>query len=252
MRVIFEIITLLLVTVKSETTDDVDTLRYAAAEADMPFFTAFLDDFDVNLPKYTSYMMQNHITLPQAVADYYYHLAPLATDIDLQSDIAKTFPFTEFQTFISAFPWYSSLLSQVGASTLFVPADFENRHSNSIRITGRSSSKVTLSLITGKSSTGMGSIITSSITTPNTYSESIELSAISSSVTPISSKFSFTDTKSSNTPDSNKTQKQMLSSTSKSKEISVTTSSTSKNSSNKNQLLLPLWFMVILGALNMI
>ncbi|CAI5101102.1 BTE_HP_G0109140.mRNA.1.CDS.1 [Saccharomyces cerevisiae] len=102
-----------------------DTLaRSAAADADMAFFMEFLNDFDTAFPQYTSYMMQNHLTLPQPVADYYYHMVDLASTADLQSDIAQSFPFTQFQTFITAFPWYTSLLNKASATTIYLPQHF--------------------------------------------------------------------------------------------------------------------------------
>ncbi|KOG97754.1 Afb1p DI49_3569 [Saccharomyces eubayanus] len=104
---------------------DENTLaRSAAADADMPFFLAFLEDFETAFPQYTSYMMQNHLTLPQAVADYYYHIADLASTANLESDIAQSFPFTQFKTFITAFPWYTSLLEKASATTIYPPQHF--------------------------------------------------------------------------------------------------------------------------------
>ncbi|CAI4034977.1 hypothetical protein SMKI_12G1140 [Saccharomyces mikatae IFO 1815] len=110
-------------TITASSSDDTFA-RSAAAAADMAFFVEFLGDFNTAFPQYTSYMMQNHLTLPQAVADYYYHMADLASTVDLQSDIAQSFPFTQFQTFITAFPWYTSLLDKASAATIYLPQHF--------------------------------------------------------------------------------------------------------------------------------
>ncbi|KAL3232646.1 hypothetical protein RNJ44_04562 [Nakaseomyces bracarensis] len=76
------------------------------------------------MPEYTSYMIQNHLTFPQDVADYYNHLAFLPSTADLESDIIRYFPFTPFQTFVTAFPWYTSILSKAGKPRMYLPEDF--------------------------------------------------------------------------------------------------------------------------------
>lgn len=98
--------------------------RSSAAEADLPFLTVFAEDLNSNLPAYTSFMASNDMTLPQAVADYYFHLMQLSQTADLQKDVASSFPFTQFQTFVTNFPWYDSLLQRASVSTLYVPQDF--------------------------------------------------------------------------------------------------------------------------------
>lgn len=116
----------------AKTQEDALSLRSDAAKYDMPFFTAFLNDFDTDIGKYTSFMMENHITLPQAIADYYYHLATITSDINLESDIVQTFPFTVFQTFVTIFPWYSSLLKEANLTTLYLPNDFVTTNTASL------------------------------------------------------------------------------------------------------------------------
>ncbi|CAL9736814.1 A-factor barrier protein 1 [Monosporozyma servazzii] len=216
-----------------------DPFRNAAAEADMPFFEAFLNDFDVNLAQYTSYMMQNHITLPQAIADYYYHLAPMATDIDLQSDIAQTFPFTEFQTFVTAFPWYSSLLSDSGVSTIYLPDYYKSMDVGVVSTSPEApSSKQTMvksttiqsSVTVSASNTRTSTEISSSITETNTLSIIPSSSSSSSSSTIQKSKTSEVATSIKSTHSS--------------------ATSLSKNDSNiMNQSLFSLYICLILGML---
>lgn len=102
----------------------IQELRSDAAQIDINFFTAFLEDFNDKFDMYTSVMNQYKLTLPQNVANYYYHLAPLPSTIDLQSDIAVNFPFAEFKSFITKFPWYSSLLSDGKVTDFYLPSDF--------------------------------------------------------------------------------------------------------------------------------
>ena len=98
--------------------------KQEAAAADLQFFIEFLDDFNVNLVSYTSYMNEAKMTLPQDVANYYYHLKSVTETTQLLDDLATSFPFTEFKTFITAFPWYSSILSEASATDFYVPDDF--------------------------------------------------------------------------------------------------------------------------------
>lgn len=59
----------------------------------------FFSDFDINLGKYTSVMMEKRITLRKASLNYYYNLTLIYTDINLELDITQSFPFTVFQSF---------------------------------------------------------------------------------------------------------------------------------------------------------
>lgn len=101
----------------------VEDAKSMAADADMSFFLAFLDDFNERYTEYTSYMIREHHTLPQEVANYYYHLNGV-DEYDLKSDIINQFPFTIFKSFITVFPWYSSLLSEGGITDMVLPGDF--------------------------------------------------------------------------------------------------------------------------------
>lgn len=214
---------------------DVNSLRYEAAGADMPFFTAFLNDFDVNLSKYTSYMMQNHITLPQAVADYYYHLAPLATDIDLQSDIAQTFPFTEFQTFVTVFPWYSSLLSDADATTLLLPDDFVTKEVNPTHINSSKPSKSSNTAVetTSSVSRDIGSIRSSS-TSPSSIVSTTEPTSV-----PTTSSSTFIS-------------EAVRSSSSSTKAVTTTSNVSSKNDSTSHHSVFPLYMCILLSILSWI
>lgn len=95
-----------------------------AADEDIMFVLIFFQDFEEQLPNYTSYMIKNHIKFPQDVADYYYHLVGLPSTADIQSDVVSYFPFTQFHTFATAFPWYSSMLTKAGMSRFYLPEDF--------------------------------------------------------------------------------------------------------------------------------
>lgn len=103
-----------------------DVARASAAQANLPFYTVCLADINTNMPAYTSYMADNNMQLPQAVANYFFHAVTLASTADLEADIASSFPFTEFQTFITRFPWYDSLKQKASVSTVYLPQDFMN------------------------------------------------------------------------------------------------------------------------------
>ncbi|CCF58863.1 hypothetical protein KAFR_0F02660 [Kazachstania africana CBS 2517] len=136
--------------------------RQEAAKADMAFFMVFLEDFQINYDSYTSYMIDNHVTLPQAVANYYFRLELDSTvEANLLSDIAYTFPFTQFQSFITRFPWYSSLLADAGATTMCLPEYY---------VTKDMGSNSTISAIAESSSS---ITITSSTSISNDHSDSV-------------------------------------------------------------------------------
>lgn len=98
--------------------------RTAAAQANLAFYTVCLADINTNLGSYNSYMEENNMQLPQTIADYYFHIAALPSTADLQADIARSFPFTQFQTFITNFPWYESLMQKASITTVYLPQDF--------------------------------------------------------------------------------------------------------------------------------
>lgn len=225
-----------------------DIFRNEAAKADMPFFEAFLNDFDVNLPQYTSYMMQHHITLPQAIADYYYHLAPMATDIDLQSDIAQTFPFTEFQTFVTVFPWYSSLLSDAGVSTIYLPDYYKSIKVNAVTTSAEAPSS-RLAIVRSTTSQETITVSTSNARTSTKISSSLTETGTSSEI-PASSHPPSSSSSSSSHSTKKISKATKLATSSKSTQASVTTSS--KNGSNiMKQSLLSLYICIVLGILNM-
>ncbi|EDO16965.1 hypothetical protein Kpol_1041p23 [Vanderwaltozyma polyspora DSM 70294] len=112
-----------IVKAKANTVTDLSIRSQAAAE-DVGFVYAFINDFNTRMADYTSYMQDNDMQLPQGLANYYYHLATEPEDLNLQSDIAATFPFTEFNTFITKFPWYSTLLSEGSVTTFYLPELF--------------------------------------------------------------------------------------------------------------------------------
>ncbi|CAI4046143.1 hypothetical protein N7582_003739 [Saccharomyces uvarum] len=175
---------------------DENTLaRSAAADADMAFFMAFLDDFETAFPQYTSYMMQNHLTLPQAVADYYYHIADLASTANLESDIAQSFPFTQFETFITAFPWYTSLLEKASATTIYLPQHFltddtQPSETSSVYSSQTASTSIAKSTASSTASTSQ-SIFSNSKAQNNSTSSSTNEDTASTS-TPMSSSISST------------------------------------------------------------
>lgn len=115
---------ILFATATSQTTTQSDSGRRAAAEANLPFLTEFVNDISTNLPAYTSFMDSNSMVLPQELANYYFHVAQLPQTADLEEDVVSSFPFTHFKTFVTKFPWYGSLLERASASTVYVPQDF--------------------------------------------------------------------------------------------------------------------------------
>ncbi|KAL2709982.1 Afb1 [Kluyveromyces marxianus] len=98
--------------------------KQEAASADINFFIGFISDFNANQKSYTSYMKEAQMTMPQDIADYYFHLQQVTESTQLLEDIATSFPFSDFKTFITAVPWYTQLLSQASITQFYVPDDF--------------------------------------------------------------------------------------------------------------------------------
>lgn len=103
-------------------TVDLDQAAELAADYDSPFIVYFIDDFSYNFDAYSSYMELNSIEVPTSLFNYYLEIAS-ETDYSFTSNLATQFPFEEFQTFITEFPWYSSLLSEADMTTIIAPVD---------------------------------------------------------------------------------------------------------------------------------
>lgn len=85
------------------------------------FLEDVVQDLGLNYQKYTSYMEERKIEFPQSLMQFYVYLTG-ATETDFPTSLfAASFPFTPFYTYITAFPWYNSLLSQAGMKTFYLP-----------------------------------------------------------------------------------------------------------------------------------
>ncbi|KAH3901153.1 Afb1p SCDLUD_002636 [Saccharomycodes ludwigii] len=114
------------VTTTSVSTEIIELARSKAAQYDMPIISAFLADYNSDDIKYLSYLNENSKTLPQDIINYLYRIITISQYDSLQQDMASTFPFDEFQTFVQPFPWYSNILKSANATTFYVPEDFES------------------------------------------------------------------------------------------------------------------------------
>lgn len=139
--------------------------REIAASKDYSFFLGFINDFNTRYEDYVSYMRKEKINLPQKLANYYNRLAAFKSSINLQDDIASTFPFEEFNTFITNFPWYSSLLDESGVTTIIMPEQVITMTFGEKTITSSSGGSILTSSTATKprSSSSKTSITTSSI-----------------------------------------------------------------------------------------
>ncbi|SMN18821.1 similar to Saccharomyces cerevisiae YLR040C Putative protein of unknown function [Maudiozyma saulgeensis] len=171
---LFTLFTLINSVTASTISDDQYLYRSMAEEKDFKFFIAFLNDFDTNYPSYTSYMIENKLKLPQQVADYYNHLAKLPSTIDLELDIINSFPYTEFQTFVTNFPWYSSLLKQGDITTMYLPRDFisvsneESSMLDSVTTTTTNTTTNSISAQSSRNNTNSSTLFSSSSSTETT------------------------------------------------------------------------------------
>lgn len=183
----FNILYTILLLTASVLADDVSQYQYRsmAESKDFNFFMAFLNDFDKNFPVYTSYMVANKLRLPQQVADYYNHLAKLPSTVNLEDDIINSFPYTEFQTFVTNFPWYTSLLKEGDITTMYLPRDFESISVNPGKTTATAtatadkSSNGTISGTGSASTTEISSTKTSSTKTKKTKNGATNMISLS-------------------------------------------------------------------------
>ncbi|ONH66382.1 hypothetical protein BON22_3677 [Cyberlindnera fabianii] len=114
----------------SQTTTSFDAAAYSSASAaalaaDGKFIFDVLVDLNSRYTQYITYMDNNGMAFPEGVANYINRILTISSEGSLLAFIqTRSFPFSEFQTLMPAFPWYSSLLSEAGVTTFYVPEDF--------------------------------------------------------------------------------------------------------------------------------
>ncbi|CDK28699.1 unnamed protein product [Kuraishia capsulata CBS 1993] len=177
----------------SEDTEEAKTL---AAEYDFDFLVAFLNDFSSNIARYTSYMVDNSMTYPRQLVQFYNDVYTY-TDYGFTTLVPDQFPFSEFQTFISEFPWYTTLLKEGDITAFAVPADYLTTDvTTSTSESSESSTTTTSESSTSKSSSSKtSSSKTSSVHSKFTTSSS-KSAAPSTSLTSITTSSSVSLSKS--------------------------------------------------------
>ncbi|GMG21215.1 unnamed protein product [Ambrosiozyma monospora] len=95
-----------------------------AVESNTAEVDAFISDLNSNYASYTSYMDSNNMQFPAKLVQFMYDLNQMTDEIQQNSYFVENFPITDFYTYFTAFPWYSSVLSDVGVSTFYMPSDF--------------------------------------------------------------------------------------------------------------------------------
>jgi len=102
-------------------------------------------DIAENYSQYTSYMAVKNMEFPQELMQFYVYMTA-ETDSDFPTTLfAARFPFTEFYSYITAFPWYSSLLQEAGATTFYLPEHYATVPKTSSRSTPATESSDTSS-----------------------------------------------------------------------------------------------------------
>ncbi|GME77974.1 unnamed protein product [Ambrosiozyma monospora] len=113
-----------LTTADSTTTLNSKEQLAMAVESNTAEVNLFISDLNANYASYTSYMDSNNMQFPEDLVQFVYDLNQFTDAIQQNSYFVESFPITEFYTYFTAFPWYSSLLSEAGASTFYMPDDF--------------------------------------------------------------------------------------------------------------------------------
>ncbi|KAH3670503.1 hypothetical protein OGAPHI_001018 [Ogataea philodendri] len=99
-----------------------------AYSMDSGVIEAFLEDFGSRYQDYTAYMDSANMAFPGTLVEFYMEAQQQTTDTaKLSSLLANDFPMSDFKTYISAFPWYTSLLDRAGESTLYGTEDLASK-----------------------------------------------------------------------------------------------------------------------------
>lgn len=91
-----------------------------AAKADLGIILAFLSDFGLDKDVYDSFLEEHHLTFPQSLMNFYGSIHTKQFD-EITEELSTNFPFSDFGTFVTAFPWYSELVQEVSAGGYYLP-----------------------------------------------------------------------------------------------------------------------------------
>lgn len=91
-----------------------------AAEADMNAIIEFIFDFEQNQSKYKTFMSRNSIKFPQEFINYYANIETLGQS-EFMTQLSTNFPFTEFKSFATEFPWFSEFLFSASITEFYLP-----------------------------------------------------------------------------------------------------------------------------------
>lgn len=156
--------------------------RSAAILNQQGFISAIMLDAATNFARYTTIMEEENLEFPPEILQFIieissYQISDFPTSIYIQ-----TFPFENFQTFITHFSWISTYLNDYSMTSFKVPTDYSiltttielNLESNSILSTSLTSSIISSTL-------NPYNFLTSVISSTNGVSSSVATSLVATS-----------------------------------------------------------------------
>lgn len=172
--------------------------RSAAIVDQESFIQAVLLDAATNYDEYTSIMLSKSIQFPPALMQFLVELDTYQLSEFPTSVYTSDFPFTDFQTFITNFPWIEGYMSQYSMSTFKVPSDYSvltltenNAVSVAVSATPVSSSAMSILSPTASISSSSSSLFSSIVSaTSSPLASTAILDSSSTSSDPISSSSS--------------------------------------------------------------
>ncbi|CEP21590.1 unnamed protein product [Cyberlindnera jadinii] len=112
-------------TTTSWSPEELSSATSRALASDASFIYDVMLDINHRYTTYLQYMDSNKMQFPDDIVQYMVGLQTISKESSLFEAVnTMSFPFDDFKTMITAFPWYSSLMSAADLSTFLVPSDF--------------------------------------------------------------------------------------------------------------------------------
>jgi hypothetical protein len=112
-------------TVTSWSPEQLSSASSRALQSDATLIYNVLMDLNTQYTSYLKYMDSNGMHFPAEINQYMVKIQTINDESSLMAAIkTMSFPFSEFQTMMTVFPWYSSIMSNAVVTTFYEPSDF--------------------------------------------------------------------------------------------------------------------------------
>jgi hypothetical protein len=99
--------------------------RSVAVIEQATFINELLKDAVFSKDRYTSVMVNQGIDFPPELVQFMLQINTVQVNSFPTSEFIKSFPFTQFATFITNFPWVTTFLNENGMIEFKVPSDYQ-------------------------------------------------------------------------------------------------------------------------------